>query len=157
MVQPHDNPLHTEAVHCVVGNHNERWPLIWSLFMVQPHDNPLHIEAVHCVVGNHYELWPLIWSLLMVQPHDNPLHIEAVHCVVGNHRPLLLRFENNLIFLKWPAVSVADADPGSVAFLPFWPLDPGSGMGKKSGPGSGKNNQDHISESLETIFMGWST
>jgi hypothetical protein len=25
-------------------------------------------------------------------------------------------------------------------------------MGKKSGPGSGMNNPDHISESLETIF-----
>jgi hypothetical protein len=33
------------------------------------------------------------------------------------------------------------------------PLDPVSGMGKKSGSGSGmKNNPDHISESLETIF-----
>jgi hypothetical protein len=36
---------------------------------------------------------------------------------------------------------------GSGAFL-----TPGSGMGKKSGSGSGMNNQDHISESLETIF-----
>ncbi len=34
----------------------------------------------------------------------------------------------------------------------FDPLDPGSGMGKKSGSGSGMNNPDHISESLETIF-----
>ncbi len=33
--------------------------------------------------------------------------------------------------------SVADPDPGSGAFLT---------------PGSGKNNPDHISESLETIF-----
>ncbi len=36
------------------------------------------------------------------------------------------------------------------------PLDPESGMGKKSrsgsGSGSGVNNQDHISKSLETIF-----
>jgi hypothetical protein len=30
--------------------------------------------------------------------------------------------------------------------------DPGSGMGKKSGFGSGMSNPDHISESLETIF-----
>ncbi len=30
--------------------------------------------------------------------------------------------------------------------------DPGSGMGKKSGFGSGMNNPDYISESLETIF-----
>jgi hypothetical protein len=41
---------------------------------------------------------------------------------------------------------------------PFLPLDMGSGMGKKSGSGSGSwmNNQDHISESLETIFWGLS-
>ncbi len=38
-------------------------------------------------------------------------------------------------------------DPGFVAFL-----TPGSGMGKKSGSGSGMNNPDHISECLETIF-----
>jgi hypothetical protein len=35
-------------------------------------------------------------------------------------------------------------------------FDPGtvSGMGKKSGSGSGMNIQDYISESLETIFLG---
>ncbi len=42
---------------------------------------------------------------------------------------------------------VADPDLGSSAFYA-----PGSGMGKKSGSGSGINNPDHISESLETIF-----
>jgi hypothetical protein len=31
-------------------------------------------------------------------------------------------------------------------------MDPGSGMGKKLGSGSGMNNPDHISENLETIF-----
>ncbi len=36
--------------------------------------------------------------------------------------------------------------------VPFWSLDPGSGMDKKSGSGSGMNNPDHISKSLETIF-----
>jgi hypothetical protein len=30
--------------------------------------------------------------------------------------------------------------------------DPVSGMGKKSGSGSGMNNSDHISESLKTIL-----
>jgi hypothetical protein len=34
-----------------------------------------------------------------------------------------------------------------------WLRDPGSGMGKKSGSGSEVNNPDHISESLETIFL----
>jgi hypothetical protein len=43
--------------------------------------------------------------------------------------------------------SVADPDPGSNAFL-----TPGSGMGKKSGSGSGMNNPDHISESLKHFF-----
>ncbi len=34
----------------------------------------------------------------------------------------------------------------------FWSVDHGSGMGKKSGYGSGINNPDHISESLETMY-----
>jgi hypothetical protein len=46
-------------------------------------------------------------------------------------------------------ISVADPDPGSDAFLTLYP---GYGMGKKAGSGSGMNNPDHISESLETIF-----
>jgi hypothetical protein len=37
--------------------------------------------------------------------------------------------------------------------VPFWPLDPGSGMGKnqESDQGSGMNIPDHISESSEII------
>ncbi len=38
--------------------------------------------------------------------------------------------------------------------VPFWPLDPGSGMGKKTGSGSGMNNPNHISQSIETNFLG---
>ncbi len=38
--------------------------------------------------------------------------------------------------------------------VPFWPLDPGSGKGKKSWSGSGMNNPDHNLQSLETIFLG---
>jgi hypothetical protein len=33
-----------------------------------------------------------------------------------------------------------------------WIQDPESGMGKKIGSGSGMNNPDHISESLEKIL-----
>jgi hypothetical protein len=40
-----------------------------------------------------------------------------------------------------------DPDP-----VPFSPLDPGFGMGKKSGSGSGMNNSDHIFKSLDKIF-----
>jgi hypothetical protein len=43
--------------------------------------------------------------------------------------------------------SVADPDPASGAFL-----TPGTRIGKKSGSGSGMENPDHISESLETVF-----
>ncbi len=46
-------------------------------------------------------------------------------------------------------LSVADPDPGSGAFL-----TPASGMGKRSGSGSGMKNWDHISECLETISLG---
>jgi hypothetical protein len=45
--------------------------------------------------------------------------------------------------------SVAGPDPGSGI---FFTLDPGSGMGKKSG--SEMKNPDHVSQSLETIFLG---
>jgi hypothetical protein len=43
------------------------------------------------------------------------------------------------------------SDPGSGAFM-----TPGSGIqdGKKTGSGSGMKNPDHISESLETNFLG---
>ncbi len=44
-------------------------------------------------------------------------------------------------------LSLSVAGLGSGAFF-----TPGSGMGKKSGSGSGMNNPEHISESLETIF-----
>jgi hypothetical protein len=47
------------------------------------------------------------------------------------------------------ATLVTVPDPGPGAFLAI-----GSGMGKKIGSGSGMNNSDHISESLETIFLG---
>ncbi len=40
--------------------------------------------------------------------------------------------------------------------VPFWPLDPGSGMGKKSGSGSGMNNPDDISDSLKSKKKIWS-
>jgi hypothetical protein len=36
--------------------------------------------------------------------------------------------------------------------VPFWPLDAGSGMGKKSRSGSGMNIPDHVAESAETLF-----
>ncbi len=42
------------------------------------------------------------------------------------------------------------ADPGSCAFLT--PLDPRSGMGKKSGSRSGMNNPDHIYENVVSVF-----
>jgi hypothetical protein len=45
---------------------------------------------------------------------------------------------------KEPVLRIRIRDPVPV-------LTPGSGMGKKSGSGSGMNIPDHISESLETI------
>ncbi len=52
------------------------------------------------------------------------------------------RFSEGMLQLQYSTFSVAD--PGSGAFL-----TPRSGMGKKSGSGSGMNNLDHISESLK--------
>jgi hypothetical protein len=52
------------------------------------------------------------------------------------------------------AVGFLDSETNiySAPFRAFW--TPGSGMGKKTGPGSGMNNPNHISESLETNFLG---
>jgi hypothetical protein len=50
-------------------------------------------------------------------------------------------------FIPSLLTSVANPDLGSGVFL-----TPVSGMGIKSGSGSGMNNPDHISECLETIF-----
>jgi hypothetical protein len=53
-------------------------------------------------------------------------------------------------FPMWIAVlRIRIRDP-----VPFRLLDQESGMGKKSGSGSGMNNPDHISQSLEIIFFG---
>jgi hypothetical protein len=49
----------------------------------------------------------------------------------------------------WDPESGAFLIPRSGAFL-----IPRSGMGKISGSGSGMNNPDHISEWLETFFLG---
>ncbi len=50
-----------------------------------------------------------------------------------------------------PGVESSDADPGSGAFY-----TPRSGMGKKSGSGSGINNPNHISQSLKNNFLDYS-
>jgi hypothetical protein len=54
------------------------------------------------------------------------------------------------VYIQKYFVRSSVADPGIRDRCLFDPLDPGSGMGKKSR--SGMNIPDHISESLETIF-----
>jgi hypothetical protein len=58
-----------------------------------------------------------------------------------------LRNEEAYVLASRLSYSVVDPDPEPGAFLIH-----GSGMGKKSRSGSGMNNLDHISDSLETIF-----
>jgi hypothetical protein len=58
-----------------------------------------------------------------------------------------MRFETIYIYQQIITVSVADPDPGSVAFL-----TPGSRMSTKARSRSEMKISDHISESLETIF-----
>jgi hypothetical protein len=55
--------------------------------------------------------------------------------------------KSSLVQFLYDEASDADPEQGSGAFL-----TPGSGMGKKSGSGSGMNNPVNISKSLETIF-----
>ena len=49
---------------------------------------------------------------------------------------------------SFPVLRIRIRDP-----VPFWPLVPGSGMDKKSRSGSGTNNPDHISESLDKTLL----
>ncbi len=44
-------------------------------------------------------------------------------------------------------------DPGSGCLFDPWIQDLGSGMGKNRDPDPGRTTLDHISESLETIFL----
>jgi hypothetical protein len=55
------------------------------------------------------------------------------------------------LYLQKSVMRIRIRDP-----MPFWPLEPGSGMVKKSGSGFGVNinNTDHISESLNNFFFG---
>jgi hypothetical protein len=56
------------------------------------------------------------------------------------HSSFELKIES--IYFHIVVNSVADTDPGSEIGdpVPFWPLEPGSGMGKKSRSGSGVRN-----------------
>ncbi len=80
-------------------------------------------------------------------------HVFAVPPVVLFSDADVLDHPLHLLQLTSVQFSFADPDPGSGAFL-----TPGSGIRvpgwikKKTGSGSGMNNQDHISESLEKIF-----
>jgi hypothetical protein len=76
--------------------------------------------------------------------HQSQRLLHDLRHVVDRHASqLVVRLQNKNKTVSAVATNVAD--PGSGAFL-----TPVSGMGKKSG--SGMNNPDHISESLETIF-----
>ncbi len=69
---------------------------------------------------------------------------QAIYVHTRRYNPVLLWALNTIALYS---VGIRMRDPGSGAFMT---LDPGSGMGKKSG--SGMSNPDHISGSLETIF-----
>jgi hypothetical protein len=76
--------------------------------------------------------------------------------LLGNNLLFIHRHNTKVSSLDDKKTSAADPDPGSKIrdWVPFWPLDPGSGMSRKSASGSGMNNPDHIFKSLETIFFG---
>jgi hypothetical protein len=82
------------------------------------------------------------------QPRSSPTILKRrageldFFCRAEHLLPLILIF---MSYLACQKSVLRIRDP-----VPFWPRDPGSGMGKKSG--SGMNNPNHISESLETFF-----
>jgi hypothetical protein len=63
------------------------------------------------------------------------------------HRIEITSTNTGLLKRTLQKISDADPDPGYGALL-----TPGSGMGKKSGSGTGMDIPDHFSESLETVF-----
>ncbi len=82
---------------------------------------------------------------------DRSKKVQEVHQLIKENsflqEKLAFQARRTAAHVDFLSLLFSVADPGSGAFL-----TPGSGMGKKSGPGSGMSNQDHISESLETVF-----
>ncbi len=78
----------------------------------------------------------------------DPFPQHPAHPPVNAPPPIIhLTYKGRIkyFFLFWSVLRTRDP-------VPF--LTPGSGMGKNLASGSGMNNPLHISESLETIFLG---
>ena len=58
--------------------------------------------------------------------------------ILAEQRTALMN-NSSLFFSHWCGSGSEIRD-----LVPFWPLDPGSGMGKKSGSGSGMNNLENL-------------
>jgi hypothetical protein len=67
----------------------------------------------------------------------------------GNHDRATAAATVAIVGVLSTVLRIRIRDLGSGAFM-----TPGSGIGKESGSGSGTNNPDHISESLENNILG---
>jgi hypothetical protein len=102
-------------------------------YQPQPNSRLFFLLAATCQTQPFFpSILSVGWYLYQSSPNSSPVFLLAS----GVERSFCS-----------PIISVADPDPGSGTFL-----TPGSGMGKKSRSGSGMDIQDHISESLKTIF-----
>ncbi len=91
------------------------------------------------------------FSIWVIKPKD-PDRYSRLKCWIR----ILIKWirirntaDNTTHWPRWlyPVLWIRIRDP-----VPFWPLDPGSEMGKKSRSRSDKNIPDQISESLKIMF-----
>ncbi len=76
------------------------------------------------------------------------VNVSAGYCTQGKERLRVRVLNEGDCMNLQPVLRIRIRDP-----VPFWLLDLGSGMCRKSASGSGMSNPDHIFQSLETIFL----
>ncbi len=109
------------------------------VLLIQGADFQVFIYFYHLPV----HIGTIIYGILQVRMvRENNMKVFAPQAAAEEPK-----FGAGSAFGKDQKVGVSVADPESGAFL-----TPGSGMGKKSGSGSGMNNPDKIYEILETIY-----
>ncbi len=160
----------------VSTSEGEYWRLLAPGTYILSVDAPGYLPAQQTVVAHNYtaatltnfslvpDLWSVVWDFdlkenLAAEAYLSNEEVRAALAAIENSYPTIAEAlineadwqiearSRHEMFSLSRNVGPSVSDPGSCAFL-----TPGSGMGKKSESGSGMNNPNHISESLETIF-----
>ncbi len=136
---------------------------VYIIFLQIPHDWFYHLLTLI----EHAASRPVIEFISGTKSRTrSPWLGDKVNTGIGLYRPARLHRQAGRCDIPMPESTISPSQGLPVWIwllvlriwirdpVPFWPLDSGSGMGKKSRSGSGMNIPDHISESLETIFWG---